>query len=182
MPREALRFQTNVPETIALAFDEGKPVQGRFGDQIFYTLVDDRVAYVPLIVDAKRRELGIRRNEEFTVCKREVAEGTRRGVRWEVERLQTDEPEAATSSPEPAASAHQSSCEPPQRTTPPAALAPLLPDRPRTKLEEALRTVVHAIHFSRQYAKEIGFEMPVFTAEDIRTMANTLMIQNGGGR
>jgi hypothetical protein len=56
------------------------------------------------------------------------------------------------------------------------------PDRPKTKLEDALKTVVAACHAAREYAKQIGYEaMPPFTSEDIRTMANTLMIQNGNG-
>ena len=55
-------------------------------------------------------------------------------------------------------------------------------ERSRTKLEDALKTVVAACHSAREYAKQIGYEgMPPFTSEDIRTMANTLMIQNGNG-
>jgi hypothetical protein len=55
-------------------------------------------------------------------------------------------------------------------------------ERTKTKLEDALKTVVAACHAAREYAKQIGYEgMPPFTSEDIRTMANTLMIQNGNG-
>ena len=55
-------------------------------------------------------------------------------------------------------------------------------ERSKTKLEDALKTVVAACHAAREYAKQIGYEgMPPFTSEDIRTMANTLMIQNGNG-
>ncbi len=35
---EVIRFQTNVPETVALKFDEGQLVEGRFGDQLYYSL------------------------------------------------------------------------------------------------------------------------------------------------
>ena len=66
------------------------------------------------------------------------------------------------------------------------------PVRSKTKLEDALKTVVAACHAANQYAKEIGFQMPPFTSEDLRTMANTLIIDtqkqnsngyyNGGGR
>ena len=44
--RERIAFQTNVPVTVALAYADGLPVEGRFGDQITYTLADDRVMYV----------------------------------------------------------------------------------------------------------------------------------------
>ncbi|MBZ5626273.1 MAG: hypothetical protein LAQ69_47455 [Acidobacteriia bacterium] len=55
-------------------------------------------------------------------------------------------------------------------------------DRPKTKLEDALKTVVAAVHSTNEYAKSIGYAMPRFTSEDLRTMANTLMIgaKNGG--
>jgi len=54
--------------------------------------------------------------------------------------------------------------------------------RPSTKLEDALKTVVAAVHSTNEYAKSIGYAMPQFTSEDLRTMANTLMIaaKNGG--
>jgi hypothetical protein len=54
--------------------------------------------------------------------------------------------------------------------------------RPRTKLEDALKTVVAAVHSTNEYAKSIGYAMPQFTSEDLRTMANTLIIgaKNGG--
>ena len=54
--------------------------------------------------------------------------------------------------------------------------------RPKTKLEDALKTVVAAVHATNEYAKSIGYAMPQFTSEDLRTMANTLMIgaKNGG--
>jgi len=54
--------------------------------------------------------------------------------------------------------------------------------RPKTKLQDALMTVVAAVHATNEYAKTIGYAMPQFTSEDLRTMANTLMIgaKNGG--
>jgi hypothetical protein len=62
-----------------------------------------------------------------------------------------------------------------------AAPAPA-PDRAKTKLEDALKTVISAVHAAQEYAKTIGYAIPQFTSEDLRTMANTLMIQNGGGK
>jgi hypothetical protein len=41
--RERIAFQTNVPVTVALAYADGLQVEGRFGDQIMYTLADERV-------------------------------------------------------------------------------------------------------------------------------------------
>jgi hypothetical protein len=53
--------------------------------------------------------------------------------------------------------------------------------RPKTKLEDALKTVVHAVHNANEYAKSIGYAMPQFTSEDIRTMANTLVMDGRRG-
>jgi hypothetical protein len=54
--------------------------------------------------------------------------------------------------------------------------------RSRTRLEDALKTVIAAVHATQEYAKTLGYAMPQFTSEDLRTMANTLIIdgQKGG--
>jgi hypothetical protein len=84
-----LMFATNIPQTIALAYDDGRAVDGRFGTQYMYSLAEpaDHIAYFPEVVDVKIHELGIGRGELFTVCKREVQEGRRKAIRWQVERL-----------------------------------------------------------------------------------------------
>ena len=55
--REKIAFQTNAPVTVALAYGDGLQVEGRFGDQIMYTLTDERVMYVPPVVRSKLVEL-----------------------------------------------------------------------------------------------------------------------------
>ena len=67
--RERIAFQTNVPVTVALAYADGLPVEGRFGDQILYTLADERIMYVPSVVRTTLVELGIQPREPFTICK-----------------------------------------------------------------------------------------------------------------
>lgn len=52
-----------------------------------------------------------------------------------------------------------------------------------TKLEDALKTAVAAAFAATEYAKSIGYaSMPLFTSEDLRTMANTLIIDANRGR
>ena len=63
-----------------------------------------------------------------------------------------------------------------------AAVAAVPAERPKSKLEDALKTVVAACHATREYAKQIGYEMPVFNGDEIVRMVNTLMIQNGGAK
>src|SRR5215471_9225883 len=82
--RERIAFQTNVPVTVALAYADGLQVEGRFGDQILYTLADERVMYVPPLVRSKLVELGVQPREPFTICKAERKEGNRRFIEWQV--------------------------------------------------------------------------------------------------
>lgn len=58
---EILRFETNVPVEVALRFSDGKHVEGRYGDQVMYSLADERIIYVPPIVERKIQELQIER-------------------------------------------------------------------------------------------------------------------------
>lgn len=187
---ETVRFETNVPQELVFAYDEGRKVEGRYGDQFFCTLEDGRACYLDPPVYDKIRQLGVRRGDAVQVTKREVRRGNRRSIDWAVELVEED-PERKESAREHAPStaakptdeaARQGPNGQPHSTTPGNGVEN---NQPRiTRLEDALRTVVKAVHGTRQFAKEIGFEMPVFSAEDIRTMANTLMIEgrNGGAR
>ncbi len=83
---EILRFNVNVPAQVALRYSEGKPVQGRYGEQVMYTLVDDRIMYVPVCVAARIGELEIRAGQPFEICKAEVREGNRKWIEWFVRR------------------------------------------------------------------------------------------------
>src|SRR5260370_13670475 len=81
---EKVQFQTNVPIDVALKYNDGKEVTGQYGDQVFYTLTDGRVMYVPPIVKKKIDELGIGRGELFTITEAEKKNGTRRTIEWVV--------------------------------------------------------------------------------------------------
>ena len=79
---DKVQFQTNVPVEVALKYNDGKEVNGQYGDQVLYTLTDGRVMYVPPIVKRKIDELGIGRGELFTLTKAEKKNGTRRTIEW----------------------------------------------------------------------------------------------------
>lgn len=93
---EILRFETNVPVEVALRYEEGKRVEGRYGDQAMYSLADGRVMYVPLFVERRIKDLGIGRNELFEICKREVRKDSFRSIEWQVRRV--DSPQQPASS------------------------------------------------------------------------------------
>jgi len=203
--RETLRFKTNVPETVALAFDDGIDVEGRYGDQVMYTLEDDRVMYVSPVVREQVKKFGIRRGEQFKLVKREKKIGNRRTLEWVVERPKDGTPG------EPA---------PPEATKPSSEAAHRLPGDPGTaepttaatrvngaskpSCEDAplndapfagtlqgqyiLSALVNMVDIAvavEAYAKAKGRAVH-FTSEDIRALTITCFIQrarqNGGVR
>ena len=98
---------------VALKFDGGRDVDGRYGPQVLYTLADGRLMYLEPKAARRIGELKIRAGEPFSICKREGKNGQKRTVEWEVKRLEPvpatarldivppvgDEPGAAESAP-----------------------------------------------------------------------------------
>jgi hypothetical protein len=90
-----LRFQTNIPEEVALRYAEGKQVKSQnkapdgtpWPDQLMFSLVDGRVMYVPLHVGEIIRELGIGPGERISIGKFEVKQGNRRGTQIQIKRV-----------------------------------------------------------------------------------------------
>src|SRR5215831_8983456 len=82
--KERVVFEANAPVAATLAYADGLKVQGRFGDQVMYSLTDGRVMYVPPIVRDKLVELGVGQNEPVAICRAERREGNRRFVNWVV--------------------------------------------------------------------------------------------------
>ena len=55
--KERVVFEANVRVTAILAYQDGLKVQGRFSDQVMYSLTDGRIMYVPPVVRDKFVEL-----------------------------------------------------------------------------------------------------------------------------
>src|SRR5258706_7040202 len=81
---EVLKCKPNVPEEIALKFHDGINVAGQYGNQVLYTLADNRRLYVPPIVAEKIKEMKVMPEERFSLCKR-IEPGSQ--VQWEVKRV-----------------------------------------------------------------------------------------------
>jgi hypothetical protein len=88
MTNGILRFNTNALVEVALRLDDGKRVEGRYGEQVLYALEGDRVMYVPPVVAKQIRELGIRAREVFEICKAELREENKRWIEWRVRRIE----------------------------------------------------------------------------------------------
>lgn len=83
---EVVRFAPNTPVEVALRFETGKHVEGRYGDQVMYSLLDNRVMYVPPYVEQRIRELAIAVGEPLHLCKQEKTDGNQKWIEWSVKR------------------------------------------------------------------------------------------------
>ena len=65
---------------------------GRYGEQVRYSLTDDRIMYVPLYVEQRFRELAIGAGEPLLLCKQQVKNGDRNRTEWSVKRAPEQQP------------------------------------------------------------------------------------------
>jgi hypothetical protein len=205
---QKVKSQTNIPVEAALKFAEGKLCDSQFGDpQYMFTTTDDRVFFVAEKVAQKIHGLRLKPEEPFEIIKAEKDYGNnRKGIEWQVSRVgfvPGEQPNGTFAVPvapaaavSPAATVQAAVSQQPRTTNNGNSSKPngcngnghAVPEpeperqRSRTRLEDALKTVIAAVHATHEYAKTIGYAMPQFTSEDLRTMANTLIIdsQKGG--
>jgi hypothetical protein len=57
--KEVVKFPINTPVEVTLQYHTGKRVEGRYGGQVMYSLVGDRVMYVPPYVEQRFQDLAI---------------------------------------------------------------------------------------------------------------------------
>ncbi len=99
-----LRFQINTPVALALASEQGKLIQGRYGDRMLFHLTDGRIMYVPPVVATMIEEFAIAPQERFELCKTQIKNGQRRSIEWGLKRIDSepprDEVKGAASDPE----------------------------------------------------------------------------------
>ncbi len=198
--REKVTFLPNVPVQVALKWPDGKIVSGNYGDQMMYSLTDGRICFLDLDVANKISALELKPGEPFGICKLWNGDKKQK-VRWDVyrtgERYVPDE-EAPEPPPDATIQIERKppvpiigASVPPRVATTPAPLAQVngngtsnphvvvTDGRPKTRLEDALKTVVQALHSTNEYSKSIGYAMPQFGADEICRMVNTLLIGSG---
>lgn len=117
VPQEKLTLANGIPVTIALQYSTGKQVPSRIpgaSDQMYYTLVDGRGAYLPLEVAGLIDELQLNSREPFTICKYGPRE-------WQVERVNpyANTPPARAASAPPQPPSRPSVLQPPPPAAPP---------------------------------------------------------------
>jgi hypothetical protein len=67
---DKVKFQPNIPEQVTLRHSSGKIVDGRFGEQVYYSLADGRCMYLDLGVAQKLNVLEVQAGESLNICKR----------------------------------------------------------------------------------------------------------------
>jgi hypothetical protein len=72
MPLDKIKFETNEPTAVILRHPAGKIVDGRFGQQVYYTLASpaNSCMYVELDVAQKINLLEVQAGEVIVICKR----------------------------------------------------------------------------------------------------------------
>ena len=191
MTNGILRFNTNAPVAVALRSDDGKRVEGRYGEQVMYALDDDRVMYVPPVVAKQIRELGIRAREAFEICKAELRQDNKRWIEWRVRRV--EEPRLSASSanaPEAAASAqghkaqnhcnrntHHAPSSLDLEATPDGTLLPVpVTGAGIMAMELAMNGAAEIAQRVESRARMRNYSLQ-FTSEDIRAIGLTMFIQ-----
>ncbi len=175
-----LKLQTNVPETIALKFPDGVPVSSQYsGDQIMFSLTDDRKLYLAPVVAKKIEAAGVGQGELFSICKREVTHGNRRVIDYQVEKVSGTAVPGESPAVSSSAGVASSNSGRPQNNNGIHAVKAPTPAAPDT-MAACYRSAVDVALAAMTYAKERGLHMsPTF--EDIRTIAATFFIAETRG-
>ena len=191
MTNSILRFNTNAPVEVARRLDEGKRVEGRYGEQILYALEGDRVMYVPPVVAKQIRELGIRAREIFEICKAELREENKRWIEWRVKRIeQPRQPASSGNVPEAAApgpnndaqnhrngSTHQTPKPLDLQAAPDGTLLPIpVTGAGISAMDLALSGAAEIAQRVESRARLRNYSLQ-FTSEDIRAIGLTMFIQ-----
>jgi hypothetical protein len=203
-----IRFDANVPVEVALKFDGGKQVQSRIPDapdQMMYTVCGDDTIYLPLSVAAQITQLGIRKMDLISICKRQQSGVTR----WEVKRMGDTAtapiapnsfdalPTAIDATPLERAITDSINQVRQQRASKPSSMAPAAavatvplpivkePATPNSThihhtaysrtMAAALIAAIDAAREAERYSLAVGFDVR-FETEDIRALAATLFI------
>ena len=191
MTNGILRFNTNSPVEIALRYNDGKRVEGRYGEQVMYALEGDRVMYVPPVVANQIRELGIRAREVFEICKAELREENKRWIEWRVRKLEVPrQPASSGNVPEAAATVQSNQAQDHRNgsTTEPRRPLDLHASPDGTLLPVAVTGAgITAMELAMSGAAEIAQRVESrarirnyslqFNSEDIRAIGLTMFIQ-----
>jgi hypothetical protein len=153
-----LRVEAGQSYTVALKSLTPREVQGNFGPQLLWLLADNRALYTPLTVREQIVKLALKPYQPFVIQK------TQNGQRTEWR--------ASLPPKQPVAELLDAS---------ESLDSPIDTERPRTRLEDALKTAVSAAALAEKHGQAIGYNVR-FAPGDIRAMAISVLIGMQSGR
>ncbi len=184
-----LRFTTNIPEEVSLRSTAGKRVEGRYGEQMMYSLHGDRVMYVPLTVAERIQELDIEAGEAFEICKAETKNGNRKWIEWRVRKYADGKPSADSNGSPVSEGEPDSPQNTPKRSNGHAngraefqassdgTLLPVPVTGSGVKLMEASMNAASEIAQRVEHCAAVRRYSLHFTSEDVRAIGLTMFIQ-----
>ena len=174
---EKVTFQTNVPESVALKYANGKRVESRYNDyEVYYSLTDGRALYATPALDAKITALAPAAGEVFTICKAEIREGNRKRIEWQVSPAEASSQEAEVRTPATPAPAVPRTVTP----APHPAATPVAVSEPGTMTQimgGALIAAIDSLAAAAKYAADKHGWKLEFNEEDVRSAAASCFIQ-----
>lgn len=86
-----IKFATNVPQELRLRYLDGKEVESQFGGMQHMFSAEEGAFYVSdtvgRIISEQLRKLNVRAGEPVEIVKREVANGPRKSIQWQVAKV-----------------------------------------------------------------------------------------------
>ena len=147
-----LRLESGQPYTIALKTVAPREVQGNYGPQLLWILTDGKALYTPLALRDQIEKLNLKPYQPFVIQK------TQNGQRAEWS--------ASLPLKQPVAELLDAS---------ESLDSPVEVERPRTRLEDALKTAVSAAALAEKHGQAIGYNVR-FAPSDIRAMGISVFI------
>ena len=100
--REILRPLMNVPHVLSLKFATPREVEGRYGNQMMFTVEHEgaeKLIFLDPVTARRITDQGLAAGEEFVLTRRELTQGRKKGIQWVIEREAAEEPRRQGGSP-----------------------------------------------------------------------------------
>lgn len=169
-----IKFEANIPQTLAFTYDTGKATEGQYGEQFFRKTKDGDSVYLAPIVEDRLKEMGYKAGKTVVICKRVSGKSTHWSVGYPGDAQEYD-PERPLQSQAVRATPVNPSAPAPNTTRTNGASSGL--GTANTVMQNCLRAAVDLAIWTHDYAKSKGHLLPLeFPA--VKEIANTLFIQH----
>jgi hypothetical protein len=151
-----LKFEPNVPITVAFTYDTGKSVDGQYGEQFMRKTTTGDTAYMAPILEQQLVAMGYKKGQSVTLCKSVSGKRTTWSAEW------PEQPKQQPLAGHRANAGHQ-------RPTEPLAIS--------AALIQCAKAAIDAVVAASEYAKSKGQPM-VLGIDQVQSWTATLYIQH----